>query len=240
MYDIKVTKLENENSNVIGLASLVVDGQMKFNNIRLVKNDSEKGFFVSMPSYKKADGEYENYFHPITREMVDKMTDAAAKSLESGETVRFYTTYQTEVFHVSVDTRDTFGGTSVKMRISDDFVCNSIQIRENKQDKTMFVAMPSYKKKDGTYENICYPITADFRSKLYEKILNEREHSIEKSFAQSKEPEIVKAEETPLSEKSEQALSFPTKEKSSDEKEDLKETPAKESKKTQARKGRSR
>lgn len=199
MYDIKVTKLENENSNVIGLASLVVDGQMKFNNIRLVKNDSEKGFFLSMPSYKKADGEYENYFHPITKEMVDKMTDAAAKSLESGEAERFYTTFEREVFHVAVG----FGGTSVKMKVSHDFVCNSIQIREDGRDKThlfgktVFVAMPSYKKKDGTYENICYPVTRDFRNMLYEKILNEREHVMTEGFIKAPELEPEKNQEEP-------------------------------------------
>lgn len=224
MYEVKVTKLENEGSNVIGLASLVVDGQMKFNNIRLVKNDSEKGFFVSMPSYKKSEGEYENYFHPITREMVDKMTDAAAKSLESGEAESFYTTFQTEVFRVAVG----FDGKSVKMQISNDFVCNSMQIREDGRDngKTLFVAMPSYKKKDGTYENVCYPVTKDFRDMLYGKILDERKHVKTEGFVKAPMPELEKnPEET----------------KAASKETDAKATPEKENpKKPQSRKGRSR
>lgn len=191
MYEISAVKLENSGNNVIGLASLIVDGKMTFNNIRLVSYKDKEGFYLSMPRFKNASGEYENYFHPISREMVDLMQDAAAKALKSGKKEMFYTQYEgEEVFHIAVDARTTFSDAKVRMRIGDEFVCNSISVRPKKDGASYFVAMPSYKKKDGTYENVCYPITADFHKELSGHILDKYKTAGSKQMAGEKSEDV--------------------------------------------------
>lgn len=168
MYEVKVSKLEN-NSKTIGLASLVINGNMKFNGIRLIKNDSDRGFFVSMPSYKTRAGEYKHIFNPISAEMAASLADAAAESLQSGKPVSFETgSEQSETVYV---TKAVAGPqkANVRMVFNRDFVCDSINLRENK-DGNLFIAMPSYKGKDGTYKEFCHPITTEFRKHMDDEI----------------------------------------------------------------------
>lgn len=59
--------------------------------------------------------------------------------------------------------------------------------------ENIFVAMPSYKikQKDGQgkdiYQDVCYPVTKEFREKLYDEILNEYEIAKERSQEKAKE-----------------------------------------------------
>lgn len=168
MYEVKVSKLEND-SRTIGMASLVINGNMKFNGIRLIKNDSDRGFFVTMPSYKTKDGEYKSIFNPISPEMAASLADATSESLQTGKAVSFET--GSEKAETVFVTKSIVGSQKANVRVvfNKDFVCDSIAVRENK-DGNLFVAMPSYKGKDGTYKEFCHPITADFRKQINDEI----------------------------------------------------------------------
>jgi DNA-binding cell septation regulator SpoVG len=60
--------------------------------------------------------------------------------------------------------------------IEDSFIINNINVIEGK--KGLFVTMPSYKTKKvdeegkAVYQDICYPVTKDFRDKLFASILD--------------------------------------------------------------------
>lgn len=53
--------------------------------------------------------------------------------------------------------------------IDDIFAVNNIRVVNS--DKGLFVAMPQVKDKEGTYRDICFPVTAELRKQLNEAIL---------------------------------------------------------------------
>ena len=52
------------------------------------------------------------------------------------------------------------------------FVVRGLKIIEGKQGR-LFVAMPSRKKPDGTYQDVAHPITPDFRNHLEDLVIGE-------------------------------------------------------------------
>ncbi|MDR0434887.1 MAG: SpoVG family protein [Gracilibacteraceae bacterium] len=61
------------------------------------------------------------------------------------------------------------------------FAVNGIQIMNGKNG--VFVAMPSVKDRKGEYRDICFPITAEFRTLLHETILEEYSRSAAQTAA---------------------------------------------------------
>jgi len=57
------------------------------------------------------------------------------------------------------------------------FVVRGLKIIEG-QDR-LFVAMPSRRRSDGTFQDVCHPITNQFRSDLEQLVLNEYTRSLE-------------------------------------------------------------
>ena len=81
----------------------------------------------------------------------------------------------------------------------DCFIVNNVNILQGKEN--LFVAMPSYKTKQvdeqgkAIYQDVCYPVTKEFREKLYEKVLAEYERAKEKKQEQSEKSAGEKKEE---------------------------------------------
>lgn len=70
--DVQVKKLnETTESNIVGIASIVIDNCFIINGIRIISLDT--GTFVAMPSKKVAENEYKDIVHPInaaTKELI--------------------------------------------------------------------------------------------------------------------------------------------------------------------------
>ena len=62
----------------------------------------------------------------------------------------------------------------VSVTFDDAFVVRGMKIIEGK-DEHLFVAMPSRKKPDGTYQDVAHPINVDFRQFLEDQIIIEYE-----------------------------------------------------------------
>ena len=75
----------------------------------------------------------------------------------------------------------------------DFFKITNIAILENKDKGELFVSMPSYKTKQvdeqgkPIYQDVCYPVTKDFREKLYNEIISEYEKAKDKSNEKARE-----------------------------------------------------
>lgn len=189
MFEIKVTKLENSESNVIGLASMVVDGKFAFNSMRVIQSENaQRGFFVAMPSYKTKDGNYVDLFKPITSEMSNAIADAVGKAMETGNKVTIgngETHISTFVTPVHYKDNEAMAA-KVSMRCGD-MVCDSIAIRKS-MEGNMFVGYPSYESKtldaDGKPErkNYCNPITAEFRTTLSDNIMSQYDIAMTKNY----------------------------------------------------------
>src|SRR5574344_1479157 len=69
------------------------------------------------------------------------------------------------------------------------FIVNNVSILQGK-DK-LFVAMPAYRTKQvdeqgkAIYQDVCYPVTKEFREKLYSQIINEYDKAKEQTQTQT-------------------------------------------------------
>jgi stage V sporulation protein G len=67
----------------------------------------------------------------------------------------------------------------VSMTLDDCFVIRGLKIIRG--NKGLFVAMPSRKKPDGTFQDLAHPINADTRAWMEETILEKYREEVEKS-----------------------------------------------------------
>ena len=91
------------------------------------------------------------------------------------------------------------------------FIVNNINIVQGKEK--IFVSMPSYKTKQvdeqgkPIYQDVCYPVTKDFREKLYNEIISEYEKAKDKSNEKARES-AEKHHGNPDKEKNKEATPF--------------------------------
>mgnify|MGYP004575344905 CR=1 FL=1 len=95
----------------------------------------------------------------------------------------------------------------------DSFKITNIAILENKDKGELFVSMPSYKTTQvdeqgkPIYQDVCYPVTKDFREKLYNEIISEYEKAKDKSNEKARES-AEKHHGNPDKEKDKEATPF--------------------------------
>ena len=64
-----------------------------------------------------------------------------------------------------------------RIYFEDCFIVNNVSILQGKEDN-LFVAMPSYRTKQvdenqkSVYQDVCYPVTKEFREKLYGELIS--------------------------------------------------------------------
>jgi stage V sporulation protein G len=84
----EIKKLFNDGGKVKANLSLTIEGVFVVRSVRLI--EGSKGFFVSMPSRKKNDGEYIDICFPINNEtrqrIFDVVTAAYVKALSEQTT----------------------------------------------------------------------------------------------------------------------------------------------------------
>ena len=91
------------------------------------------------------------------------------------------------------------------------FIVNNINIVQGKEK--IFVSMPSYKTKQvdeqgkPIYQDVCYPVTKDFRERLYKEIISEYEKAKDKSNEKARES-AEKHHGNPDKEKDKEATPF--------------------------------
>lgn len=73
---IKTTKLEKENSKLIGLARVVIDDCFAIEDIKIIKGNDERGLFVAFPSRKQKDDSFRDMCHPINQKCRKIFEDA--------------------------------------------------------------------------------------------------------------------------------------------------------------------
>lgn len=202
-YSIKVNDVTRNEGSLKGFATVTFGESFKVTNIAILQAGDGR-MFVSMPRYKtnqqNEDGHdvYKDICNPITKEFrevlyadilekfekrEDKNAVSKEKNVEMPEVTVSVTPYEKE-------------GSSMKalarVVLDDCFVINNVTILEGKSGNN-FVAMPGYKtnQKDeqgkDIFRDICFPVTAEFRTKMFDAVLadyevklkEQAEHSIE-------------------------------------------------------------
>ena len=160
----------------------------KITNIAIVENKDKGQLFVSMPRYKSnersEDGSaiYKDVCNPITAEFREELYSNILEEYErvqaQGEPEKGTEKDVTPPeFSVTVTPYEREGSNIrglARIYFEDSFIVNNVNILQGKEK--VFVAMPSYKTKQkdengkDIYQDICYPVTKEFREKLYSEI----------------------------------------------------------------------
>lgn len=210
-YSIKVNEVKNPKGNIRGFATLVFGDSFKVTNIAILEN-KEKKLFVSMPSYKTNERDenngtiYKDICNPITKEFRQELYD---NILETYDEVVSHTQSrdqgapsqeaETEMPEFSVKVTPFERENSnirglARIYFEDSFVVGNVNILQGKEN--LFISMPSFKTKKTddqgrpVYQDICYPVTKEFREKLYGELMD----SYEKEKAKQEEKSRDNAE----------------------------------------------
>lgn len=187
-YSIKLNAVSNAERSVKAFAALTFGDSFKVTNIAVLENSEGKAF-VSMPRFRsnerteRNETVYKDICNPITKEfrqeLYDDILDLYEEMSESGKTEASKATEDVEEpeFTVKVTPFERDGSNILglaRIYFEDSFVVGNVSILKGKEKE--FVAMPSYKTektdKQGkpVYQDVCYPVTKEFREKLYNEI----------------------------------------------------------------------
>lgn len=184
-YTVKVNKVRKNKGNLRGFATVVFGESFKVTNIAILEN-SEGNLFVSMPRYRSSEVDKKNNYiykdicNPITREFRTELYDTILDGYKNVGNENREVTKEPEMpsFAVKVTPYEREGSNIkglARIYLDDSFVINNVSVIRGKND--VFVAMPSYKTKQtdkegkAVYQDICFPITKEFRERLYGEIV---------------------------------------------------------------------
>ena len=211
-YSINVTEAKNQEGNVRGFANLVFGDSFKITNIAILENKEKGTLFVSMPRYKSSERDeqggvvYKDVCNPITAEFREELygniLEAFEQAKEADKSPREKIEAEMPEFSVTVTPFEREGSNIrglARIYFDDSFIVNNVSILQGK-DK-VFVAMPSYKTKQtdeqgkAVYQDVCYPVTKEFREKLYAEIVSQYEKAKEQNENKAKEAAQTQATE---------------------------------------------
>lgn len=198
-YSIRVNEVKNMEGNIRGFATVVFSDSFKVTNIAILENQEKGTLFVSMPRYRTNEQDengnvYKDICNPITKEFREKLYGNILEAFENlhkqdheqdqgQEREEFRTAPD---FSVSVTPFEREGSNIkglARIFFEDSFIVNNVNILQGKE--SLFVAMPSYKTKQTDengkpkYQEVCYPVTKEFRDKLYKEIISSYEWEVQ-------------------------------------------------------------
>lgn len=187
-YSIKLNAVNNPDKSVKAFAAVTFGDCFKITNIAVVKTQEGEPF-VSMPSFKSKERNehnqpiYKDVCNPITsdfrKELYDDILALYGEMERSGKSeVSKAEDYPEEPqFRVAV-TPFAREGSNIRglarIYFEDCFVVNNVSIIQGRERE--FVAMPSYMVKQNgkagkpQYQDVCFPVTKEFREKVYDAI----------------------------------------------------------------------
>lgn len=80
---VKVKKIEEKNSRLVGVATAVIDKVFMIEDIKIIKGDEK--IFLAMPSQKMPDGSYKDIAHPLNADCRKLFEDAILTEYENME-----------------------------------------------------------------------------------------------------------------------------------------------------------
>lgn len=213
-YSIKLNAVNNPEKNVKAFATVTFGDCFKITNIAVVKNREDVAF-VSMPSFKSKERTehnepvYKDVCNPITSEfraaLYDDILSLYGEMEQSGKTEvsREADNPEEPEFKVAVTPFEREGSNIrglARIYFDDSFVVSNVSVIQGKEKE--FIAMPSYMVKQNgdksQYQDVCFPVTKEFREKLYGAIMDcykqEREKAVSQGMEQAATQSMARAE----------------------------------------------
>lgn len=206
-YAVKLNAVNRPEASVRAFATITLGEAFKITNVAVVEG-KEQQVFVSMPSFRSKERDehnqpvYKDVCNPITKEFREELygdiLELYAQMEQTGKTEIVKETAEAKEpeFTVKVTPFEREGSNVLglaRIYFEDSFVVGNVSILQGKEKE--FVAMPSYKAKqtgkDGKpqYQDVCFPVTKEFREKLYAAIMDcyqqEKEKVVDQGRAQA-------------------------------------------------------
>lgn len=184
-YSIRINEVKSEDSQIKAFATVTFDESLLVRNIAIVERRDTGDLFVSMPSYRTNDvtekGEpiYRDVCNPITKDFYEEFSRNILTAYDNrgniGKNGMEFSKDGSKPmkFAVKVSPMER-ENSSLKglgrIYLNDDFVISNVKLVDGKNG--MFISMPDYrteKYKDGkpVYRELVFPVTKEFREKLY-------------------------------------------------------------------------
>lgn len=201
-YSIKLNAVNNPEKSVKAFVTVTFGDCFKVTNIAVVEG-KENQPFVSMPSFKTKERTehnepvYKDVCNPITsefrKELYDDILSLYGEMEQSGkpEVSRVAENAGEPEFRVAVTPFEREGSNIrglARIYFEDSFVVSNVSIIQGKEKE--FVAMPSYmvkqngKEGKSQYQDVCFPVTKEFREKLYDALMDCFKQEKEKAMNQ--------------------------------------------------------
>ena len=204
---IKVNEVKNKDK-VKAFATVVFGDSFKITNITILEGKGGN-LYVSMPRYRSNEKDengsyiYKDICNPITAEFREKLYSDIIEAYEklgaNEENKQKGSSPVMPEFKVTVVPYERENSNIkglARVYFEDSFVVGNINILQGKEK--VFVAMPSYKTKQvddngkAVYQDICYPVTKEFRDKLFTEIEKAYVEAKDKQQSENKEKESAK------------------------------------------------
>lgn len=188
-YKIKVYKSKNEEWSTKAYVSVTFNDSFKVTGIT-IREGKSNNLFVSMPCYKSKYTDeqgkpvYKDHCNPITKEFRDELYGNIIKAYN--EDINEYEIKgEDDKMEIGI-ALNVMSGSNVealgRVYLDKSFVINNVKVMHS--EKGSFVAMPSQLVDRGDagkeYEDVCFPVTREFREELYDAILKEKDNAIQK------------------------------------------------------------
>ena len=214
-YTVKVNKVRKNEGSLRGFATVVFEESFKVTNIAILEN-SNGNMFVSMPRYRSSEVDEQNNHifkdvcNPITKEFREELYNAILDGYENAgregvKEEKIEQAVEMPSFAVKVTPFERDGSNIkglARIYLDDSFVINNVSVLQGKDN--VFVAMPSYKTRQtdeqgkAIYQDVCYPVTKEFREKLYDALMDcyqqERDKALNQGMEQATSQSMERAE----------------------------------------------
>ena len=172
-YDVRIHSLRMDGARK-GTASVNLNGQFAVRGVSVMEGPN--GLFVSMPSRKIGEGEYQDICFPCTKESraeLDKAVITAFEHAQAGgqeqksvETLPLQYTVRIHSLHPGDGALKGIASVS----LNDQFAIRRVSVLES--SKGLFVSMPGYKGGNGEFKDYCFPCTKESRAAFDKAVLN--------------------------------------------------------------------
>ena len=208
-YSIKVNEVKTkgeQDSSLKGFATVVFGDSFKITNIAILENREKGELFVSMPRYKSNEKDanggsvYKDVCNPITAEFREELYTNILEEYnkvvanENRDMEEDKGSIAAPEFSITVTpfTRENSNIRGLaRIYFEDSFIVNNVNLLQGKEK--VFIAMPSYKTKQvdeqgrAVYQDVCYPVTKEFREKLYAEIERAYNEALDKQKQEAQE-----------------------------------------------------
>ena len=212
---VKEIYLRKNEGSLRGFATVVFEESFKVTNIAILEN-SNGNMFVSMPRYRSSEVDEQNNHifkdvcNPITKEFREELYNAILDGYENAgregvKEEKIEQAVEMPSFAVKVTPFERDGSNIkglARIYLDDSFVINNVSVLQGKDN--VFVAMPSYKTRQtdeqgkAIYQDVCYPVTKEFRENLYGEIIETYKEEKAKGMDRSapiKEDEFMRVDD---------------------------------------------